>query len=138
MIITEFIKRFKTKRLYRRLGSIGRNTLVELPCAVSRPARVFIGDFSQILGGSNFIIYKGKFTMGKYCIASSRLTVSTDNHTPAVGLPMMMACSYHANDRSAEISVGDDCWLGANVTLINGCKINRGRPSENLIREANN
>lgn len=93
---------------------------------IVRPDRLFMDDFTRIVNGANLILYKGKLYIGKYTEIASGFTAITDNHTPTVGVPYYFTGHYHLNDRSADIVIEQDCWVGANVTVLPGTKLGRG------------
>ena len=106
--------------------STGKNIYLTVPFSVSAPELISIGDYSKILGGFTFIGTKGKLRIGDYTEISTDFTVVTDNHTPTVGIPYTFTGSLHIKDKSQDIEVSDDCWIGTRVVLLPGSKIGRG------------
>lgn len=80
----------------------------------------------EFWGGANLILSKGKFIVGKGSEISSNLTVVTDNHTPTVGIPYYFTGHLHINDKTKDVVIENDCWIGTNVTLLPGAYIGRG------------
>lgn len=124
-LIEQFYK-WKINRLCRQMYSTGKNIYLTVPFSVSAPELISIGDYSKILGGFTFIGTKGKLRIGNYTEISTDFTVVTDNHTPTVGIPYTFTRSLHINDKSQDIEVSDDCWIGTRVTLLPGSNIGRG------------
>lgn len=124
-LIEQFYK-WKINRLCRQMYSTGKNIYLTVPFSVSAPELISIGDYSKILGGFTFIGTKGKLRIGNYTEISTDFTVVTDNHTPTVGIPCTFTGSLHINDKSQDIEVSDDCWIGTRVTLLPGSNIGRG------------
>ena len=124
-LIEQFYK-WKINRLCRQMYSTGKNIYLTVPFSVSAPELISIGDYSKILGGFTFIGTKGKLRIGNYTEISTDFTVVTDNHTPTVGIPYTFTGSLHINDKSQDIEVSDDCWIGTRVTLLPGSNIGRG------------
>lgn len=126
MILLNLFRTLREKKLYKQLGHIGKNSHINFPVMISRPNLVFIEDYAGILNGAKMILNQGRFYLGKYSRIASGCTVVTDNHTPTVGLPYFFTGGLHINDRPKDVIVKEDCWIGANVTLLPGAIINRG------------
>lgn len=109
-----------------RLGHLGKDVVICMPCRMAEPQNVFIGDYSLIQPNCNFILNKSKVYIGKWVGISSNTTIITTNHIPTVGINHRMLGRYHINDRDKDIRIGDDCWCGANVILMSGACMGRG------------
>lgn len=64
--------------------------------------------------------------MKKYSSISCNGTVVTGNHTPTVGLNQRIIGRLHINDNEKSVYIDEDCWCGANVTLLGGTHLHRG------------
>lgn len=126
MFLLEVYRKWRANKLYARMGKCGKGVYVGFPNMISRPELLFMDDFTRILNGSKLILTKGRFIVMRGGGISVNLTVVTDNHTPTVGVPYYFTGNLHMNDKSADIVVEEDCWLGANVTLLIGARIGRG------------
>lgn len=126
MFIINLYRKYREKKLYSKLGKCGRGIFIAFPNMISRPEKLFMDDFTRILNGANLILNEGRLFIGKFTEIASGLTVVTDNHTPTVGIPYYFTGHFHLNDRSTDILIKEDCWLGTRVTLLPGCVINRG------------
>ena len=75
---------------------------------------------------------RASFTMKKYSFTARELLVIDGNHMPVVGLPKikvtnaMKDASQERNKYNAPITVEEDVWIGARVTLMSGVTIGRG------------
>lgn len=47
------------------------------------------------------------------------------NHRRTVGVPQFLLCSSHINDNSCHLTVNEDAWIGANVTILSRSNIGR-------------
>lgn len=101
-------------------------TQIGYPILVTRPDRVFLSPCVRIQSGARFIIHTGRLIIGRNTALSFGCTIVTGNHTPTVGIPHFHLGSQHKNDRERDIVIGEDCWIGANVTLLSGAQISRG------------
>lgn len=74
------------------------------------------------------LLLEQKGNLGLVIIQRYQLTLQwvTGNHTPTVGIPYTFTGSLHINDKSQDIEVSDDCWIGTRVTLLPGSNIGRG------------
>lgn len=79
--------------------------------------RVSLGDYSGI--GINAQI-KGKCTIGKYVMMGPDCTIYTRNHKFSDTSKPMMEQGY---EEEKEVVIGDDVWIGGNVTILPGVKI---------------
>lgn len=118
-IITE--NNFKQK-----MGYYGKNVQIAVPEFCSSPKRIFMYDNTNIYSGFNFISYTGAFIMKKNSGSAQGLTVITGNHHRIVGEFIKESIIKRTEDIEEDIIVEEDVWIGANVTLLDGCHIGRG------------
>lgn len=76
---------------------------------------------STILNNQNERIY-----IGKYTVISVNCTITTNNHKSTVGIPQCLLGASHVNDISKDIVIGEDVFVGANVTILPAGSIGRG------------
>lgn len=124
--VVKLIRSPKLILIKSRLGHLGKDVVVCIPCRLAVPQNVFMGDYSLLQPNCTFIINKGKVFIGKWSTISSNSTIITDSHTPTVGINTRMMNKYFINDRIGDIRIGDDCWCGAGVTLMSGASMGRG------------
>lgn len=79
--------------------------------------RVSLGDYSGI--GINAKI-NGKCTIGKYVMMGPNCTIYSRNHEFSDLSKPMMEQGY---SEEKEVVIGDDVWIGGNVTILPGVKI---------------
>src|SRR5436190_4757027 len=76
--------------------------------------QIFVGERTSIVSNDSIII--GRFTMiGTNC------SIMDFNHGTERGAPM-----GKQRGRTAPVKIGDDCWLGAGVTVLPGVTIGDG------------
>lgn len=68
----------------------------------------------------------GSVYIKKWSSLSFNCTLVTGNHKPTVGLNQRILGRYHINDVESDIVIGEDCWVGANVTILSGTYLGRG------------
>lgn len=89
------------------------------------PKQTSMGDYTRLQSDTRMIVHGGNLRVGKYTAFGAGCTIIPGNHTPTVGLPQFL--SYlHINDEERTISIGEDCWIGANSCLLYKSEISRG------------
>ncbi len=97
------------------LDKCGKKVNIQKGAAFS--SRVSLGDYSGI--GIDARI-KGKCTIGKYVMMGPDCTIYTRNHEFSDLTKPMMEQGY---GEEKEVVIGDDVWIGGNVTILPGVKI---------------
>lgn len=107
---------------------------------IDKKSSIKIGDFLSLLGPTYFkVIRGGKLEIGDKCFFNRNCSITCMNHikignrcTFANNLVMVDHDHNIYSDRSkkpytvGEITIGDDVWIGANVTVLKGVKIGNG------------
>lgn len=62
----------------------------------------------------------------KYTVISTNCTIVTNNHKSTVGIPQCLLGASHVNDVSRDLTIGEDVFVGTNVTIMSGGNIGRG------------
>ena len=129
--IIDIIARFynkKVRNLYytSRLGKCGKNVFIKKPLTYANLRNVYMEDDTHIDYGMCFLSAGGKFIMKKGSGAATGLTVVTGSHKREIGKPYKVGMtSHHDNDIEKDIIVGENVWIGSNVTLLCGANIGR-------------
>lgn len=105
---------------------VGEQVQVGMPIICTRPQNVILEDFTRINPGAKLITYTGKIILKKYSEIAYGCTIVTGNHTPTVGIPQYRLGHSHMNDKEDDVIIEEDCWIGANVTILKGVTIGRG------------
>lgn len=107
--------------------SFGRNSRLEYPCHVESPASVVVEENVNIRYGlqiintkTEHVIIKGNTTL------APNVTIVTNNHVPTVGVPFFLLTSSHVNDKSTDIVIEEDCWVGTDAQILSGSCLGRG------------
>lgn len=82
---------------------------------------IAVGERSAI-GASNFLHGGGGIVIGKDCLLGPGVTIISETHnfeSPAV--PIMTQ-----GETPMPVEVGDDCWIGANASVLGGVTIGTG------------
>ena len=125
-IIRRFIKRGLQLPYKRKLAYCGRDNDIHYPCNLGNPSHIYLYDYTLIQPGCRFIIHTGRVYIKKWSSLSCNCTIVTGNHVPTVGVNQRMLGRYHINDVEKDVHIDEDCWVGANVTLLGGAHLHRG------------
>ena len=109
------------------LGSAGRNCVIGIPTYITKPKffhmeeNTVIRVWANILNNENENIY-----IKKYTVISSHCTIVTNNHHSTVGIPQCLLGASHINDTAKDLTIGEDVYVGTNVTILEGANLGRG------------
>lgn len=110
-----------------KFGKKGRFVLIGKPSRIANPQNLFIDDFVNIRVGFNAISTKDEnIYIKKYSVISPGCTVITNSHVPTVGVPQYFLGESHINDKSGDVIIDEDVWVGANCTILAHVHIGRG------------
>lgn len=113
--------------LKSELYKFGKNSRLGYPCHVESPQDVTVDENVNIRFGLSVINNKGeKVHIRKYTTLAPNVTIVTNNHIPVVGVPIFLLTSSHVNDKSTDIIIEEDCWVGTDVKLLAGSHLGRG------------
>ncbi|MBR2631597.1 MAG: acyltransferase [Bacteroidaceae bacterium] len=122
------------KMLYRRfvplkneLGFCGKNSIIEYPVWFEAKKNIFIEENVTIRALAHFINSPSeKITIKKYTVLAPNCTIITNSHRSTVGIPQFLLGASHINDKSADVTIEEDVWVGANTTIMSGVTLGRG------------
>jgi acetyltransferase-like isoleucine patch superfamily enzyme len=84
------------------------------------PGRVQIGDH-VFIGERSTITSHARIAIGRLTMMGHSCSIMDFNHGTAPGTPMA-----RQPGRTAEVQIGEDCWLGAGVIVLPGVTIGSG------------
>lgn len=128
-ILNKFFHKKGTKSVIRkharldvipwRTFSVGKNTIIEdFSCLNNQVGHIYIGDNCTI-GLSNILI--GPLKIGNNVIIAQHVCMSGLNH----GYEDVLVPIRDQLCQKQEISIEDDCWIGANSVILLGTTIGR-------------
>ena len=87
-----------------------------------------VGDGTSIPKGSIFYCTKAELIIGKKVIFGPRPTIITGDHRiDFVGKYIIdVTDEEKTRDSDLPVIIEDDCWIGANVTILKGVTLGRG------------
>lgn len=135
MILLNCLKRLNGVRrllpmyfpLKSELGKCGKNSILEYPVWFETKNSVFIEENVTIRSFAHFICAPTeKIFIKKYTVLAPSCTIITNSHKSTVGIPQFILAVSHTNDKSADVCIEEDVWVGANVTIMPGVTLGRG------------
>jgi acetyltransferase-like isoleucine patch superfamily enzyme len=101
--------------------SVGRAVTIYPNVSIRGRGRLIIGDCCSINGGVIFGL-TCDLIMGSHVMVADNVSFRTADHEYAdLAVPML-----EQGERAMPIVVGDDVWIGANVTILRGVTIGQG------------
>ena len=108
-------------------GSAGRNAVIGFPVYITKPKAVHIEENAVIRLGTKILNSdKEHVYIGKYTVVGINCVIVANGHRSTVGIPHVLLGASHINDKSQDIHIGEDVWIGANVTIMPGADLGRG------------
>lgn len=108
---------------YPRNVAVGRDSILKSGAkltACNPEAYVSIGERTTV--GEQSLIYAScNISIGNDVMIGPRLYVVDTQHGTELGLKMNLQ-----KNRENPVIIGDDCWIGANVTILPGVKLGNG------------
>ena len=109
------------------LGYCGSNTIIEKPCYFDSPNGVYLHENVKVRHNCKIInSTTEKVVVKKYSVLAPGCTIISNSHRSTVGIPHFLLGASHINDKSADVIIEEDVWIGANVTIMAGVIIGRG------------
>ncbi len=109
------------------LGACGKNAILEYPIRFEHPQSIYIEDNVKIRSGCQIINSASeKVIIKKYSAIAVGCTMITNTHKSVVTIPHILLGASHISDKSTDIVIEEDVWIGANVTLLAGACLRRG------------
>lgn len=113
----------------RSMKSCGKGVYLRpMSCDIKGLANISIGDGTLIPKGSTFYCTRAELRIGNKVIFGPNPTIITGDHRiDIIGKYIIdVTDSEKLPDQDAPVVIEDDCWIGANVTILKGVTIGRG------------
>jgi acetyltransferase-like isoleucine patch superfamily enzyme len=108
-------------------GSLPAHSSIAYPCHIGVPSKLFVEDFVKVRYGLTIINAKEESVyIKKYTEIAPDVTIVTNNHRSTIGIPQVILGESHINDKSADVIIGEDVWVGTRVTILAGVTLGRG------------
>ena len=108
-------------------GALPSHSAIAYPCHIGVPEKLFVEDFVKIRYGLTVINTKDESVyIKKYTAIAPDVTIVTNSHRSTVGIPQVILGESHINDKSADVIIEEDVWVGTRVTILAGVTLGRG------------
>ncbi len=108
-------------------GYCGKNVILLYPMRIYSPSTVFVYENVKLTHGLKIINTSAeRVVIKKYSVLAADCTIITNNHRSTVTIPQFVLGASHVNDKSADVVIEEDVWLGVGVTVLAGVHIGRG------------
>lgn len=107
-----------------KIGTKGTNSKLLRPADLKDPSNIHLGN-NVLIGRRSTIMTtgKGRFVVGDRSTSAEGLLVVCSTHNKKIGEDTF---ATNSNNIYYTIEVGEEVWIGANVTLLPGTEIGRG------------
>lgn len=109
----------RARLLDQLVGHLGRDVEVLSPFMVDYGSNVSLGDGTFLNHGA-YLMDGAPITIGSYCFIGPGFGAYTAQH------PLVAKERNRGLERALPITVGDNCWIGANVSVMPGVSIGEG------------
>ncbi len=109
-----------------KLGYCAANVIIDYPLRIDTPQNVFLYENSKLREVRIINSPKEKVVVKRYSAIASNVTIVTSNHVSTVSIPHFLLGSSHINDKSTDIIIEEDCWVGTGAKLLAGTHLGRG------------
>lgn len=108
-------------------GSLPSHSSIAPPSHIGRTKYIFIEDYVKIRYGFTIInAEKESVYIKKYTEIAPDVTIVTNNHRATVSIPQVILGESHINDKSADVIIEEDVWIGTRATILAGVTLGRG------------
>ena len=129
MSIIKKIMRFKEVFFPTRknLGGYGSNTYIEFPVYILCQTSVFMEADTRLRGGTKILCSEhSSVTIKQYTVVGMNCMIIPNKHTSTVGIPQILLGISGINDSNNDVVIGEDVWIGSNVTIMGNVNVGRG------------
>lgn len=111
----------------KAFGSMPAHSTIAYPCHIGKPKNLFVEDFVKIRYGLTIInANQESVYVKKYTAIAPDVTIITNNHRSTATIPQVLLGESHINDKSADVTIGEDVWVGTRTTILAGVTLGRG------------
>lgn len=108
-------------------GSKPHHSTIAFPCHIGVISNLFIEDFVKIRYGFTIINAKNESVyIKKYTEIAPDVTIVTNNHRATVSIPQVILGESHINDKTGDVIIEEDVWIGTRATILAGVTLGRG------------
>ena len=111
--------------LKRSFAACGENVIIGRRFEVAGADNITMGHDVYLGPGSTLLTTRAAIQLGDYVMSGPNLTIITGDHrTDILDRPMMsIAETEKLPDNDQDVIIGNDVWLGSNVTILKGVHV---------------
>lgn len=111
--------------LKRLFAACGENVMIGRRFEVAGADNITMGHDVYLGPGSTLLTTRAAIQLGDYVMSGPNLTIITGDHrTDILDRPMMsIAETEKLPDNDQDVIIGNDVWLGSNVTILKGVHV---------------
>lgn len=110
----------------KEFGFIANDSYITPPIKISNPSNCYLMG-NNSMRNAVILNLNAKFILGKGSGAAEGLKVATGNHAQIIGrFYRSITEDEKPKGYDQDVIVGEDVWIGMNVTLLSGVKVGRG------------
>lgn len=122
LLLTRILRTLVYFRTYRAIKGTKQNLQLSRGGVIFNPEQVTIGD--NVFIGPRFHIAAYKLEIGTNVMIGPNILIECSNHKyDKIGIPMYF---YRDEKIRHPVKIGDDVWIGGNVTILPGVHIGDG------------
>lgn len=108
-------------------GAMAPHSTIAYPCHIGRIYNLFVEDYVKIRYGFTIInAEKESVYIKKYTEIAPNVTIVTNNHRATVSIPQVILGESHINDKTGDVIIEEDVWIGTRATILAGATLGRG------------
>lgn len=108
-------------------GSMPVHSTIAYPCHIGFPKNLFVEDFVLIRHGLTVINAKNESVyIKKHTGIAPDVTIVTNNHISTVSVPIVILAESHIKDKSTDVIIEEEVWVGTRATILAGVTLGRG------------
>ncbi|NBL64815.1 acyltransferase [Flavobacterium sp. NST-5] len=119
--IVKLYWKLTSRKVMKRLGARGTNTVISYPIDVTKPENLFIGKNAYI-GPHSWISTYGKVEIKDGALVGPRVKIYTGNHN----YDSDTIIPYDELTIAKKVVIGENVWIGGDVTILPGVTISEG------------
>ncbi|KAK3177513.1 hypothetical protein K4F52_009710 [Lecanicillium sp. MT-2017a] len=109
----------REKLLQQMMGKVGKDAFIEPPINIDYGCNIIIGD--NFYSNFNLVVLDcGMVTIGNRVMFGPFVSIFAATHEVGV------QSRRDGVEYASSVAIGDDCWIGGNVTIMPGVRIGKG------------
>lgn len=108
-------------------GRLDGTSHVDAPNSITYKKGIYIDEQVRIKTNLRIINTSNeKVFIKKYSSIAADCTIVTNSHRSTVTIPHCLLGPSHINDKSTDVTINEDVWVGTRVTILAGVNLGRG------------